>query len=520
MRRQIPQPEFENTAVGKWPSDLKAMFLTEADRIATTRGRQFANMWLATKAMDINNSLAGLSFAILEDDSALKAKASAMAWEGSIRNNLKEKQLLATCFGILPPSPAKYSLVGQAKRLGCPMWWRRQLRRHLGRHFEDRVRREGLVRFDKCLYISDTSLRRRRRQRASLAQSIERKTVECDDSSVLDLSDAVDSSVTNPHIRRTELMVRTRGMEDIAKERGDLALFFTLTVPSAYHAQLRYGHRNPRYAGSSVSDAMTFLNQNWQRARAALRRKDILYYGMRVTEPHHDGTPHFHALLFCAPHDADNLAEIIRHYWLQDDGDEHGAKAHRASVKKLNLNTGSAVGYIAKYIAKNIDGFNVGEDFEGECRAAAERVEAWASTHRIRQFQQLGGPVISLWRELRRLRDTIEIPAIEYIRCVACNGDYGTFVNRLGGIALGHKVKMRLWKQRTGEITQYDEIRGPEVVGIQAGSTRLCTRDRKYRVKWNSKVSSVVRSILPWTRGNNCTPYFTDQRLSRTAGLY
>ena len=259
MRRQIPQPEFENTAVGKWPSDLKAMFLIEADRIAATRGRQVANMWLATNAMDINDSLAGLSFSILEDDSALKAKASAMAWEGARRSQLHQKVQLAMCFGILPPSPTKYSLVGQAKRLGCPMWWRRQLRRHLGRHFEDRVRREGLVRIDKCLYISDTSLRRRRRQRASLAQSIERSTVECDDSSVFDLSEAIKSSVANPRNRRTELMVRTRGMEDIAKERGDSALFFTLTVPSAYHAQLKRGHRNPRYDGSSVADAMKLL---------------------------------------------------------------------------------------------------------------------------------------------------------------------------------------------------------------------------------------------------------------------
>ena len=53
-----------------------------------------------------------------------------------------------------------------------------------------------------------------------------------------------------------------------------------------------------------------------------------------------------------------------------------------------------------------------GLDFEGACDAitTAERVEAWASTHRIRQFQQLGGQGITLWRELRRLRQTVRFP--------------------------------------------------------------------------------------------------------------
>ena len=61
---------------------------------------------------------------------------------------------------------------------------------------------------------------------------------------------------------------------------------------------------------------------------------------------------------------------------------------------------GGAVGYIVKYIAKNIDGHQIGDegDLEAETAASegARRVRAWASLWGLRQFQQLGGPSVSV----------------------------------------------------------------------------------------------------------------------------
>lgn len=147
----------------------------------------------------------------------------------------------------------------------------------------------------------------------------------------------------------------------------------------------------------------------WSRIRSKCKREVIAFYGFRVAEPQRDGTPHWHLLLFTKPDNTKQLRDIVKHYALQTDSNEPGAQQHRFKPVKIDPTRVTATGYIAKYISKNIHGYALEQDlFDGDPLKGAERVEAWARTWGIRQFQQIGGPTVSLWRELRRIHNSPE----------------------------------------------------------------------------------------------------------------
>ena len=92
---------------------------------------------------------------------------------------------------------------------------------------------------------------------------------------------------------------------------------------------------------------------------------------MRVVKQHHDATPHWHLLLFMVPHEVETVTDIFQRYDLAEDGDKVGADCHRFQVEHIDPNKDSAVGYIAKYIAKNIEGECVGADLYGKMQSRA-----------------------------------------------------------------------------------------------------------------------------------------------------
>lgn len=174
------------------------------------------------------------------------------------------------------------------------------------------------------------------------------------------LEDAIKRTTANPENRRIEMMVRSRGFEELAQDLGYTALFITWTLPSKYHRVSK------KWNGASIKDGHQVLMQQWALGRALIAKEDIHYFGFRVAEPHKDAASHAHYFLFCSPDDKEFIIETLKSCAISEDKHELGSdNSPRFDVKEADPKKGGATAYIAKYLSKNINGKHMLEN-EGE----------------------------------------------------------------------------------------------------------------------------------------------------------
>jgi hypothetical protein len=446
-------------------------------------------------------------------------------------------------FGIDPPEGCDDAPA--LARMTSPLWWRRKLRVAQGRQLESAAIRLQLVCRESEPYASNATVARRTQQRQRNRAMLEQtEAINADTGEVVRLAALADATVANPRIRRGELMMRIAGFELIAREMGHVGEFVTITCPSRFHARRMAGAKsepNPAHDGSTPKEAAGYLARIWSRIRAKLARLDIRPFGFRIAEPHHDGCPHWHMILFAARQQVQRMREVIREYAMQDSPSEPGAQEYRCKFVGIDMaKAGAAAGYVAKYISKNIDGggYQVENDLVGDpVITASMRVEAWAAAWGIRQFQQVGGVPVGVWRELRRLPEGEYSAAVADARSAADCGprsrrdgdgsataeNWARYVRVQGGahvaradlaVTLAKSAEgMRFDRHSGAEIdapkSMYGEPAKPRVYGVRdaaTGDVFVSARDdweiRRVPVPVESGRGDFWGSR---TRGNNCT---------------
>lgn len=408
-------------------------------------------------------------------------------------------------------------------RLQKDKWWLGKLRKIHDRWREHLMIATTYVSKVSSPYCSEPCLREWTAQKKANFEYLQAMELEDQDTGErTSLLDKVMGSVSNPKIARNELMVRMRGFEDMANEMGLAGMFYTLTAPSRYHAtHVHSGKRNDKYCNASPRKTQKYLCNVWSRVRAKWRREGIRTFGFRVAEPHHDGTPHWHLLLFLRPEEVELATDIFHEYALQEDGSEPGAAEYRFTAKPIDEEFGSATGYIAKYISKNIDGYGMDGEFDHESgkpvKEMAMRVRAWASRWSIRQFQQIGGAPVSTWRELRRLgsRELVLHPELEAARAAADAPDWPGYVNAQGGPFVTRDcLRVRLNYEYTENGNDYGDTVA-KITGVYCPFTIsesvIYTRTNDYKIVPKRKPSPVEnltlegRDAAPRSSVNNCT---------------
>ncbi|MFT6789057.1 MAG: hypothetical protein ACJAVX_002424 [Pseudoalteromonas rhizosphaerae] len=238
-------------------------------------------------------------------------------------------------------------------KMQCDKWWARQLKTLRKQYLELLEIATGQV--GKDLYYDKKSKKPKRRgispysskqaqrefsfAQASGRQFLEMMELQADNGDVIDLIEAVKSGMANPANRRNELMLRIRETEELADEMGYVAMFYTITCPARFHANAS------TWDGSTPKDAQNYLTTTWARARSKLNRRNLKYFGVRVVEPHADGCPHWHMMLFMPKNKLQEINAILRWYFIQEDKselyDRYGPELTRAKVfnKFVDINT-------------------------------------------------------------------------------------------------------------------------------------------------------------------------------------
>lgn len=406
----------------------------------------------------------------------------------------------------------------------CEKFWLRALQKAQKQMVEHLAIACGEVRKGVAAYISDHGFSQWRTQMKKNFDFLKEMIVENidDPDEQIELLTMYQKSSANPSIRRLEMMTRLRGIEEWAEEVGHQALFLTLTAPSSFHAQHSQGGQNKKWSGASPKQTHQYLNKMWAQYRALLAKRKIGFYGMRVAEPHHDGTPHWHLLVYVKKDYVDEVCELFRAKALEADGDEKGAAKHRCKIELCDKEKGSATAYIAKYIAKNIDGFSefgdVSDEVEGlSIKDNARRARAWASLWGIRQFQFYGASSIGVWRELRRLTaGQCNDEQLEMLRTGADLGDYAFYLDKQGGGGAPRSVQIAKLHYEDREENRYGEV-GKKIVGI-ANAFKQAGEWVKTRLKnWVIKKGSIPQPNVEaadtnterssaWTCVSNCNP--------------
>lgn len=384
---------------------------------------------------------------------------------------------LISSLGLVPRKGK--STKGNINRYCCIKWWIRKLKTLYMQSKERIAHYLGMVndRLDKYLTTENfKEIRENRLRNKAYFNSL----VATDDSGTsIDFSSVQSSSLSNPKNRRAEIITRLKGSEKYAEKYGYIADLITFTCPSRFHSSTVSNFRNKRYDNSSVIEAKDYLNLQWKRLRSRLSKLKIDYYGFRVVEPHHDGTPHWHMVVFTKSAQHKMLNNCLTNYIVGSDPSKEALLNISISDKKK----GSVCGYLIKNISHEID-------FSGKQNSAEAsdekllRIYSWGSLWKLHQFEPFGGPKVSMWREARRIALTTQVDDSPIWKIVK-EGDWLSFVEFINQPKPdGSKNKISLYKEFDSSLNDFDEERGILVKGlIVEGKTFISRNNWKIKAK-------------------------------------
>ena len=220
------------------------VFSKYPDEIAVDLARQYVSDYeqhgrhgAAYALWSLDRELCDFPHSRFLDDDDIRALADAEARRCRVVTSdmpeglaIQTVALIARGHDIALPKAA--TTAGMLARLKCPIWWRRKLRRKHGRATETVAIRLNRVNRRREPYASNLSVKRRFQQMGRARDMLQALEAVNELEEAITLQELFNRSVSNPQNRRAELMVRIAGLEQVAREKGHVGFFSTITCPS------------------------------------------------------------------------------------------------------------------------------------------------------------------------------------------------------------------------------------------------------------------------------------------------
>jgi len=240
--------------------------------------------------------------------------------------------------------------------------------------------------------------------------------------------------------RYCQLVAQTKGIENIANERGMVAMIVTITLDTQYHATLTINPDTPqqrRIRNKNYDPALTprvghdWLNRQWGKLRKTLgrttkKRGKIEFMDVVGVHPNGDETIHWHVVFWCYPDDVPEVENQFERYFRTNDNPrqiyfEKADSAHGASSYAMRM-----LAYVTRQV-KNKDTENTEKKNRKNKKndeKEALNASALASTMGIRRYHT-SQTKTTMWILSRK--DEISLP--DEMKYSAVSGDYAGFFN-------------------------------------------------------------------------------------------
>ena len=406
------------------------------------------------------------------------------AWLSAISEaDLKTAAAVAAQLGFIT-TPVRDMDTPDAKRARCPMHHRRVLRRRAATARQHLAALLGTIGAGGAPYADHYAVTCwRERQAAAEAFGLARVLL-FEDGQQVPLWGVMESS---RKARLAALYAQTLGLDELADRRGLLPVFITMTLPPQHHPNPQHGQP---YAGLEWEDAPcpgetdAAMGGLWRLLRARLAANDIDLLGLRVVEPHQDGCPHLHALLYLQ-----DEAQAERLDWHIQELCPEPVKGKRIASKLMTLDRTKAkpATYVMKYLLKCLPAGEAAAahadgtitDGDPDHLAHHAEVQAWASERRLRRFAWLGlHGIRTTWQRIRAMTDD-EIEhapdAMQEAAHAMRTGAWADALEAMGAIRADGRERVRL-TYATKENAYGEDVKRPHGLAMGDWHMPLCRR--------------------------------------------